>query len=184
VGHAVSPYGVTASVLIVDDHDGTLDTLSAHLRTAGFETVTASTGREATELAISNCFEVILIDLHLPDIPGLDVVRALKLSGVGSRMVIMTVFPEPGTPVDVEGAGADGYVDGLLWDTEVVEVVRQAMAGPFQCAIHLSLPRPARWEEYRPPPLCRSTVRGRLSAGSMRIWTKFCRSPSSQPAWD
>jgi AraC-like DNA-binding protein/CheY-like chemotaxis protein len=143
-----------ASVLIVDDHLGTLDMLSTLLRTAGFETARARTGQEAIDLAIPSRFDVILVDLHLPDIPGVDVVRAVKLSGVASRMIVMTVFPEPGTPFDVDAAGADGYVDGLLWDTEVVDVVSQAMTGPFPVRYPpTSLLKPTESKEPRSIPM-------------------------------
>ena len=56
-----------ASVLIIDDHQGTLDTYSTILRLAGFETATASNGRAGIDLATSRGFDVHLVDLRLPD---------------------------------------------------------------------------------------------------------------------
>jgi DNA-binding NarL/FixJ family response regulator len=119
------------SVLIIDDHEGTLDTYSTILRLAGFETVAAGTGRAGIALAIARAFDVILVDLRLPAILGIDVVRELKLSGVSARMVIVTAFPEIDSSFDAAAVGADGYVEGPLFGDELVEVVGQAIRGPF-----------------------------------------------------
>lgn len=120
-----------ASVLIIDDHQGTLDTYSTILRLWGFETATASNGRAGVDIALSRAFDVYLVDLRLPDMSGMDVVRELKLSGITGRAVIVTVFPAFESAFDAAAGGADGYVDGMLFGDEVVEVVTQALAGPF-----------------------------------------------------
>jgi AraC-like DNA-binding protein len=73
----------------------------------------------------------MLVDLRLPDMSGLEVVRVLKLGGGTARMVIVTAFPALDTAFDAAGAGADGYVDGPLWDSEIVDVVVQALTGPY-----------------------------------------------------
>jgi AraC-like DNA-binding protein len=119
------------SVLIINDHHVTLDTHSTVLRVAGFETATASNGRAGIELASSRAFDVHMVDLRLPDMSGIDVVRELKLRRVGGRVVIVTVFPAVESSFDAAAAGADGYVDGMLFGDEVVEVVTQALNGPF-----------------------------------------------------
>lgn len=119
------------SVLITNDHLGTLDTHSTILRLAGFETATASTGRAGIELASTRAFDVFLVDLCLPDMSGLDVVRELKLKHVTGRAVIVTVFAAVDSALDAGAAGADGYVDGMLFGDEIVEVVTQSLIGPF-----------------------------------------------------
>lgn len=62
---------------------------------------------------------------------GIDVVRELKLSHVNGRAVIVTVFAAFESAFDAAAAGADGYVDGMLFGDEVVEVVTQALVGPL-----------------------------------------------------
>jgi DNA-binding NarL/FixJ family response regulator len=118
-----------ASVLIIDDHLGTLETYATILGQAGFETATAATGRDGIELAISRPFDVILVDLQLPDVSGIDVVRELKISSVNGRLVVVTVFPGVESSFDAAAAGADGYVDGMLFGDDVVKIVTQALAG-------------------------------------------------------
>jgi AraC-like DNA-binding protein/CheY-like chemotaxis protein len=120
-----------ASVLIVDDHQGTLDSYSTALRLAGFETATVSSGEAGIGIASSRNFDVLLIDLRLPDMSGVDVIRDLKRKGVKGRAVIITVFAAFESAFDAASAGADGYVDGMLFGDEVVAVVIQALSGPF-----------------------------------------------------
>jgi YesN/AraC family two-component response regulator len=120
-----------ASVLIIDDHQGTLETYSTILRLACFEAATATDGRAGIDLGLRRSFDVHLVDLRMPEMSGIDVVRELKLSGVRGRTVIVTAFPEVGSSFDAATVGADGYVEGPLFGDEVVEVVRQAIGGPF-----------------------------------------------------
>lgn len=118
-------------VLIVDDHQGTRETLALLLRTDGFQTAIAASGREAVAMTLQDDFDVILIDLRLPDALGTDVVRDLRHRGVRSRIVVVTAFPEIDSSFDAGCAGADGFVDGPLWGDEVSRVVRQAVDGPW-----------------------------------------------------
>lgn len=81
-------------VLIIDDNEGALTTLSGLLRLEGFATETADTGYRGIELALAGTADVILVDLHLPDASGIEVVRTLKASGVQALLIITTVsFP-------------------------------------------------------------------------------------------
>jgi AraC-like DNA-binding protein/ActR/RegA family two-component response regulator len=120
-----------ASVLIIDDHQSTLDSYSTLLRLAGFETATADTGRSGIALALARRFDVLMIDLRLPDLSGVDIVRQLKGSNVTARMVIVTAFPELESSFDAAAAGADGYVEGPLFGDDVPDVVAQALDGPL-----------------------------------------------------
>jgi DNA-binding NarL/FixJ family response regulator len=120
-----------ASVLIVDDHEGTRDSYSTLLRLSGFEAETAESGAAGVQRALTRSFDVLLIDLRLPDMSGIEVIRQLKLSGVTARMVIVTAFPGWDTSFDAGAAAADGYVDGPLFGDEVVDLVNQAVNGPL-----------------------------------------------------
>ena len=119
------------SVLVIDDHGATLETFSAILRASGFDSAVASSGSEGILLATARSFDVLVIDLRLPDMSGIDVVRQLKRSGITARMVIVTAFPALDSSFEAGAAGADGYVDGPLWGEDVVDVVFQALNGPL-----------------------------------------------------
>jgi two-component system KDP operon response regulator KdpE len=77
------------SVLIIDDYVPTTETFAKVLTLEGFEAATAVTGDAGLRAAAERAFDVILVDLRLPDIPGTDVVAELRRRGVSARIVIV-----------------------------------------------------------------------------------------------
>lgn len=116
-------------VLIVDDCGGTRQAFAGVLRLQGFDTATAANGVEALAHASQHRFDVGLIDLNLPDMSGVDLIKSLRARGVYSPLVIVTAFPAVDSCFDAGSAGAAGYVDGPLFGDEISAVVRQALDG-------------------------------------------------------
>jgi DNA-binding response OmpR family regulator len=114
-------------ILIVDDHADTRETFSALLRCDGYESGTAEDGRAGISQALAGSFDAILVDLHLPDMSGVDVVRELRARGLTIPMVVMTAFPDFDSSFEAGGAGATRYVEGPLMGDEVSSVVREAL---------------------------------------------------------
>jgi two-component system phosphate regulon response regulator PhoB len=69
---------VTERILIVDDELDVVQSVAYRLEREGFSTLTATTGREALELARTELPSLVLLDLMLPDIPGTEVCRKLQ----------------------------------------------------------------------------------------------------------
>ena len=69
---------MTNSILIVDDNEDLRKMLAWLLQPRGYETLQAATGKEAIERAIVAQPSLILLDLHLPDMSGVDTARAIK----------------------------------------------------------------------------------------------------------
>ena len=69
---------MTNSILIVDDNEDLRKVLAWLLQPRGYETLQAATGREAIEKAIVEQPSLILLDIHLPDMDGVDAARAIK----------------------------------------------------------------------------------------------------------
>ncbi len=65
-------------VLVVDDERDTLDLIDLTLRTAGYEIHLASSGEESLEMLRSETFDIVLLDIMMPDMSGFDVLRTLK----------------------------------------------------------------------------------------------------------
>jgi CheY-like chemotaxis protein len=86
-----------AVILLVDDNPAGAQTMSMLLGLQGFSVVTASTGKEALSLFKENSPSVVLLDIGLPDINGLDVARAIR-DAQGERRPLL---------VAVTGWGAD-----------------------------------------------------------------------------
>jgi DNA-binding NtrC family response regulator len=101
-------------VLIVDDEAGILDVLSRFARRAGFDVVTCSGGAEAIEYLAAHPVNVAMIDLRMPEIGGLEVLRAIRDSGSRCQAILMTGFGTIDTAVDAIKLGAMDYLSKPL----------------------------------------------------------------------
>ena len=75
-----------ARLLVVEDEPNILELLSASLRYAGFDVITASAGTEAVQAAQRHRPDLIVLDVMLPDMDGFDVIRRLR--GGGARIPV------------------------------------------------------------------------------------------------
>lgn len=113
-------------VLVVDDDQGTLDTFKAILRLEGFQVATAGTGQEAVDLARHHAADLILADLRLPDISGIDILRATRAAQIDIPIVIMTAFGSVASAVEALKVGARDYVEKPLDEAALLNVIRRA----------------------------------------------------------
>jgi two-component system cell cycle response regulator DivK len=99
-------------VLIVDDNDGNRKLARVVLREDGFETVEAATGADGIALAIEHVPDVILMDLRLPDMDGVQATRRLKENERASRIpvVAMSVMQLEESGGWLEAAGFAGWL--------------------------------------------------------------------------
>lgn len=97
------------SVLVVDDDPLMLRVLSTGLRAFDFAVITATNAGTALDLAARRSPEAVLLDLGLPDLDGLDVLRSLR---VWSNTPVLVVSGRSGISARIEAldAGADDYV--------------------------------------------------------------------------
>jgi len=98
-------------VLIVDDDPDIVRLVSYNLNHSGFETISAGTGRKALEIVEKNPPDMIILDLMLPDVDGMEVCRTLRRQP--SRRIPILMLTARGEEIDrVVGfeLGADDYV--------------------------------------------------------------------------
>ncbi|MCX6558942.1 MAG: sigma-54 dependent transcriptional regulator [Candidatus Aminicenantes bacterium] len=98
------------SILIIDDDALIRKTLAAHLGKQGFEVRTAEDGESGLAQAAEAEPDLVLCDIRLPDIDGLEVLRRLKESGCGAAVVIMTAYDDMKTTVEAVKRGAFEYL--------------------------------------------------------------------------
>lgn len=96
-------------VLVVDDEPQILRALGINLRTRGYDVTVAATGEEALEKAASSHPDVVILDLGLPGIDGIDVVRGLR-GWTKVPIIILSVRESEADKVTALDAGADDYV--------------------------------------------------------------------------
>ena len=124
------PPGGAADVirlLIADDHPLVRDALANLL--AGAEDIdvvgVTADGREAVSVALETDPDVVLMDLEMPELNGIDATRALHEAGSAARVVVLTTFSDRDRILGALDAGALGY---LLKDAEPEEIIRGVRA--------------------------------------------------------
>ncbi len=115
------------SVLIADDHPLVRDALTSLLGHEEDIDVlgAAADGREAVALAELTSPDVLLLDLEMPELDGIEVTRELTASAAPPRIVILTTFADRDRILGALDAGALGY---LLKDAEPDEIIRGVRA--------------------------------------------------------
>ena len=116
-------------VLLIDDDAGTLFGYKGILREAGHEVATAALGEDGIAIARREFFDVVLCDLHLPDVSGLQVVREIHDSCPGTSLVLVTAWGAPDLAVEAKRLGAATYAEKPLIGGELLTVVEEARGG-------------------------------------------------------
>jgi len=104
----VGVYGI--SLLIVDDDPAILATESEFFRLSDIVTKTASTSREALDACDSEIFDVILTDLKMPEMSGLDLLKKLKEKNSNAEVILFTGFGSVETAIEAIKYGAFSYM--------------------------------------------------------------------------
>lgn len=117
-----------ARVLLVDDDDSVLRAYATILARAGNQVEKASDGHEALRRVRSGAFDVIVSDIAMPRLSGLDFLRAVRERDLDVPVVLMTAGPELETAVKAVEYGALRYLAKPVNRTELVEAVRRAVA--------------------------------------------------------
>lgn len=111
-------------VLVVDDDVRLARHISAALTEAGDDPVTVHNGAEGLQTAAKNPFDLIILDLGLPGIDGLEVLRRLRKQHVTSRVIVLTARNEIQDRVTGLQLGADDYLAKPFAMQELVARVR------------------------------------------------------------
>jgi two-component system, OmpR family, response regulator len=116
-----------ARLLVVDDEPNIVELLSASLRFAGFEVVTATNGNEAVAAAVQHRPDLVLLDVMLPDVDGFVVLRRLRDAYRHVPVVFLTARDAGDDKVAGLTQGGDDYVTKPFSLEEVVARIRAVL---------------------------------------------------------
>lgn len=103
--------GVGTTILIADDHPLFRVGLAHALRARGFEVVAeAENGRHAVELARTHRPDLVLLDVRMPEMDGIEACRTLRTLEPPPCVVMLTTFEEPAVIASARDAGAAAYL--------------------------------------------------------------------------
>lgn len=148
--------GVT--VLVVDDEPLLRDTIELNLRREGYEVLLASDGQQALDIARANALDLIVLDIMLPEIDGLQVLRTLREESTVPVLLLSARGEEIDRVLGLE-LGADDY---LAKPFAMRELVARARAMIRRSRITIE-------ETAREQPVSEQATRGTIVAGAVAI---------------
>jgi DNA-binding response OmpR family regulator len=115
------------SILIIDDDQEIVSRLKKALRRHGFSVVTAESATEGISKLAETKPELVLLDLVLPDIPGLKVLEDIKKISPDTRVIIISAFATIGDAVDAIKLGASEFLVKPFHMEELVSIVKKTL---------------------------------------------------------
>jgi DNA-binding response OmpR family regulator len=114
-------------ILIVDDDNELRAILSESLRGKGYYTEEASSGRDAIKRAISSEYDIILLELMMPTISGMDVLMEIRKFKPRTKVIIITGFATINNAVEAMKMGASGYISKPFSREELDTAIRRCL---------------------------------------------------------
>ncbi|MCI1574631.1 MAG: response regulator transcription factor [Heyndrickxia faecalis] len=111
-------------ILVVDDEPSIVTLLKFNLEQAGFEVLTASDGNEGYDTARREKLDVIILDLMLPGMDGMDVCKQLRLGKINTPILMLTAKSDELDKILGLELGADDYITKPFSPREVVARVK------------------------------------------------------------
>lgn len=155
-------------ILLVDDDRAFRHAIATLLADAGYMVLQASDGPEALALLTREPFDLMLLDIGLPGMSGLDVLTGVRAMPILPRVVIVTADDTPETLIKAVGGQADRYVTKPFAPSAIVEIVEDVLQTAPAAALPIEVisARPE-WVEIVAP--CALLVASRMQAFVMQL---------------
>jgi len=114
-------------ILIVDDEKSMCQFLSIMLRKEGYQITAVNSGKKALEAIVSTRFDVVLTDIRMTGMDGIEVLREIKKIDPTIPVVIMTAYASQKTAIEAVNQGAFHYLIKHAKNDEIKMVVRNAL---------------------------------------------------------
>ncbi len=113
--------------LLIDDDLATLELMKFQLDAEGFEVITADTGQKGLDFIKEKEFDIILTDLNLPDISGIEMVQRSKEVSLDTEIIMVTGFGSVEKAIEATKAGAFYYVEKPVEFEELLVLIEKAI---------------------------------------------------------
>jgi two-component system, cell cycle response regulator DivK len=114
-------------VLIVEDNDLNMKLFNDLLEAHGYRTIKARTGLGGLELAQLNSPDLILMDIQLPEVSGIDIIKLLKENDAmrAIPVIAITAFAMKGDEERIRESGCEGYLSKPISVAKFIDTIRQ-----------------------------------------------------------
>ena len=116
-----------AQILVVDDEETIRTTMSDIITIKGYEVATAESGETAVQMCTENRYDVILMDVRMPGIDGVEAFRQIRVHQPDVRMIIMTAYSTQELEQVALDEGAIAFLPKPLDIQKVLEVIGEAV---------------------------------------------------------
>ncbi len=122
---------MTKLILIVEDEPKNLTLLRDLLQVSGYSTIEATDGKQGVELAKTKKPDLILMDVQMPEMDGLEATRILKADATTSNIPVLalTSYAMKGDKERILEAGCDGYLAKPIDIKELLKIVAEYLSG-------------------------------------------------------
>src|SRR6266567_1462355 len=111
-------------VLLIEDDSATAQSIELMLKSESFNVYTTDLGEEGVDLGKLYDYDIILLDLNLPDMSGFEVLRSLRVSKVKTPILILSSIAGIDDKVHGLGFGADDYITKPFNKHELIARIR------------------------------------------------------------
>jgi DNA-binding NtrC family response regulator len=115
------------TILVIDDEAAQREALAGHLRKQGYEVLIADNGRSGLDILQQNLVDLILTDLRMPDMDGMEVLKGARQLNPEVEVVIITAYGTVGGAVEAIQGGACHYLEKPIDLDELDAVVSRAL---------------------------------------------------------
>ncbi|HJQ70436.1 MAG TPA: response regulator [Blastocatellia bacterium] len=121
------------SILLIDDEPSVCDALGIVLFDHGYKVEVAQNGREGIEAAGREEFSLVITDLRLPDMSGLDVLRQIKIKNHACPVIVITAHGTPDLIVELKRIGALEVLAKPFSPAEILSLIKTALERVASC---------------------------------------------------
>jgi two-component system cell cycle response regulator DivK len=132
VQRGCASHPMSKTVMIVEDNELNMKLFHDLLEANGYNTIQTRNGKEALDLARNHKPDLILMDIQLPEISGLDVTRWIKEDETIKHIpvIAVTAFAMKGDEERIRAGGCEAYLSKPISVAKFIETVRHFLGGP------------------------------------------------------
>lgn len=115
------------TVLVIEDNEDNMKLITFMLEKNGFAVIRAENGRRGVELALKEAPDFILLDIQLPDINGLEVLKEIRKSKINGDIPIIAItsYAMSGDKEKMLAAGCNGYIEKPIDPETVISQIKE-----------------------------------------------------------
>jgi DNA-binding response OmpR family regulator len=122
---------VAEKILIVEDDSFIVTFTSKVLKSQGYLVTAAITGKDALEKVQTSNYNLVLLDIGLPDMTGTEILKRIREINQDIIVIMMTGNPQLDSSIDSVNYGADGYLIKPVSDTDLVDIIEEKIKQRF-----------------------------------------------------